>query len=320
MISSDRPPKDIPQLEERLKSRFEDGFITDIQPPSLETKIIILRREAKKEKIEIPDEVMHLIASKVRSNIRELRGALTKIVAYSKLINTEITDELAKDVLKDFIGEKPHAAAPPPEPVAASADAGQEATGGKPRSVSQGLSSIEKRLSSLRKKLSPIIKSKKVDKEPVKDSGPAPKPEKVAEAGPDPEKDGAAPESPPTAADGKGEPTPKESAPPQPVQEGPSAQPEVPVEVEAVEGGSEAEEEVELAKCGNCGELVPGTAIVCPNCGVSFANETFECPVCHGSVDGNANRCDNCGAEFEVVDEEELQREEEEKKKKKKKK
>ena len=103
IISSDRPPKEIPTLEDRLRSRFEWGLITDIQPPDLETRIAILRKKANVDNLEVPNEVMHLIASKIQSNIRELEGALTRIVAYSSLTGQEISLDLANEALKDII-------------------------------------------------------------------------------------------------------------------------------------------------------------------------------------------------------------------------
>ncbi|QEK10883.1 chromosomal replication initiator protein DnaA [Crassaminicella thermophila] len=103
IISSDRPPKEIPTLEDRLRSRFEWGLITDIQPPDLETRIAILRKKAEIEGIDVPNEVMHHIAKKIQSNIRELEGALIRIVAYSSLTNREVSIELANEALKDII-------------------------------------------------------------------------------------------------------------------------------------------------------------------------------------------------------------------------
>lgn len=105
IISSDRPPKEIPTLEDRLRSRFEWGLISDIQPPDLETRIAILKKKAKVENIDVPDDVMLYIASKIKSNIRELEGALIRIVAYSSLTNKKITTELAEEALKDIISE-----------------------------------------------------------------------------------------------------------------------------------------------------------------------------------------------------------------------
>lgn len=102
IISSDRPPKEIPTLEDRLRSRFEWGLICDIQPPDLETRIAILKKKAKMENLTIPDEVLVYIAKKIESNIRELEGALIRVVAYSSLTNKEINMELTKEALKDF--------------------------------------------------------------------------------------------------------------------------------------------------------------------------------------------------------------------------
>src|SRR6056297_458159 len=103
IISSDRPPKEIPTLEERLRSRFEWGLITDIQKPDLETRIAILRKKADIEDLEIPNEVIINIANKIQSNIRELEGALIKVIAYSSLVNKEIDIELAEEALKDLV-------------------------------------------------------------------------------------------------------------------------------------------------------------------------------------------------------------------------
>ena len=108
IISSDRPPKEIPTLEDRLRSRFEWGLITDIQAPDLETRIAILRKKANIENIVVNDDVMLYIATKIKSNIRELEGALIRVVAYSSLTNSEITEELAEEALKDILsGSKP---------------------------------------------------------------------------------------------------------------------------------------------------------------------------------------------------------------------
>jgi chromosomal replication initiator protein len=105
VISSDRPPKEISTLEERLRSRFEWGLITDIQPPDLETRIAILRKKVKTDGIELDadnNEVLTFIASRISTNIRELEGALTRVVAYSSLTGGEMTTELAQYVLKDL--------------------------------------------------------------------------------------------------------------------------------------------------------------------------------------------------------------------------
>ncbi len=103
VISSDRPPKEIPTLEDRLRSRFEWGLITDITPPDLETRIAILRKKAKADGLDIPNEAMLYIANQIDSNIRELEGALIRVVAYSSLINKDINADLAAEALKDII-------------------------------------------------------------------------------------------------------------------------------------------------------------------------------------------------------------------------
>ena len=103
IISSDRPPKEIPTLEDRLRSRFEWGLITDIQPPDLETRIAILRKKAKAENLDIPSEAMLYIANQIDTNIRELEGALIRVVAYSSLVNQDITVSLAVEALKDIM-------------------------------------------------------------------------------------------------------------------------------------------------------------------------------------------------------------------------
>ena len=109
IISSDRPPKEIPTLEERLRSRFEWGLITDILPPDLETRIAILRKKAKAENLDIPNEALVYIANQINTNIRELEGALIRVVAYSSLINEDITVHLAAEALKDIIpSNRPH--------------------------------------------------------------------------------------------------------------------------------------------------------------------------------------------------------------------
>jgi chromosomal replication initiator protein len=102
VLSSDRPPREIATLEARLRSRFEWGLITDIQPPDLETRIAILRKKVKTDGIYVPDpEVLTFIAGLVSTNIRELEGALTRVVAFSSLTGRPMTVELAEDVLKD---------------------------------------------------------------------------------------------------------------------------------------------------------------------------------------------------------------------------
>ena len=103
IISSDRPPKEIETLEERLRSRFEWGLIADIQAPDFETRMAILRKKAELENLNLPNDVMQYVAQNIKSNIRELEGAINKIIAYSTLVHKEITIELAKDALKDLI-------------------------------------------------------------------------------------------------------------------------------------------------------------------------------------------------------------------------
>jgi chromosomal replication initiator protein len=102
VLSSDRPPREIATLEARLRSRFEWGLITDVQPPDLETRIAILRKKVKTDQIHVPDaEVLSFIAGRIESNIRELEGALTRVVAFSSLTGRPMTSELAQEVLKD---------------------------------------------------------------------------------------------------------------------------------------------------------------------------------------------------------------------------
>lgn len=104
VISSDRQPKDIPGLEERLLSRFEWGLVTDIQPPDLETRVAILQNKAAEENLRVPPEVLRYIATHITANIRELEGALITVLAYSKLTEQRISLKLAEEVLRDLIG------------------------------------------------------------------------------------------------------------------------------------------------------------------------------------------------------------------------
>ena len=106
VLTSDSPPKEIPTLEERLSSRFEWGLLADIQPPDLETKIAILQKKASAENVVIPDEVMLFIATNSKSNIRELEGALIRLVAYSSLTNELVTIDLARNVLRDSLNTR----------------------------------------------------------------------------------------------------------------------------------------------------------------------------------------------------------------------
>ncbi|HHT21259.1 MAG TPA: chromosomal replication initiator protein DnaA [Tissierellia bacterium] len=103
VISSDRPPKEIKTLEERLRSRFEMGLITDISSPDYETRIAILRKKAEVDRKTIPDDVFDLIAKNIKSNIRELEGSLNKVTAYSSLVGKVIDVELTKEALKEVI-------------------------------------------------------------------------------------------------------------------------------------------------------------------------------------------------------------------------
>jgi chromosomal replication initiator protein len=103
IISSDRPPKEISRLEERLISRFGWGLITDVQTPDLETRVAILKKKIEREPVNLPDEVVFFIAEIINTNIRELEGALIRVIAYSLLEEKDITLELTKDVLKDVI-------------------------------------------------------------------------------------------------------------------------------------------------------------------------------------------------------------------------
>ncbi len=106
VISSDSLPREIPTLEERLRSRFEWGLIADIQPPDLETKAAILRKKAQAEGVRLPDEVSLFIAKNVQSNIRELEGSLVRLIAYASLTGREISLELAQETLKELNAER----------------------------------------------------------------------------------------------------------------------------------------------------------------------------------------------------------------------
>ena len=103
VISSDRPPKEIAKLEDRLRSRFEWGLIVDITPPDYETRMAILQKKIEEENLDIPPEALNYIANQIQSNIRELEGALTRLLAYSRLQGKPITTELTAEALKDII-------------------------------------------------------------------------------------------------------------------------------------------------------------------------------------------------------------------------
>jgi chromosomal replication initiator protein len=105
MVSSDCSPKDIPEIEERLRSRFEWGLIADIQPPDFETRVAILKKKAALERVRLADDVAYLIASRIKSNIRELEGSLTRMIAFCALTGREMSVDLAQEVLSDLWGE-----------------------------------------------------------------------------------------------------------------------------------------------------------------------------------------------------------------------
>ena len=106
VVTSDRPPKEIPTLEERLVSRFEWGLVVDIQPPDLETRIAILQHKAARNNLQLPQDVVLFIAKNVKSNVRELEGSLIRLIAHSSLSGSDITIELAEDVLKNILNHE----------------------------------------------------------------------------------------------------------------------------------------------------------------------------------------------------------------------
>jgi len=106
IVSSDSSPKDIPEIEERLRSRFEWGLIADIQPPDFETRVAILKKKGALERVRLADDVAYLIASRVKSNIRELEGSLTRMIAFCALTGREMSTDLAQEVLADLWGEE----------------------------------------------------------------------------------------------------------------------------------------------------------------------------------------------------------------------
>jgi len=112
VVTSDALPKEIPTLEERLRSRFEWGLIADIQPPDLEMKVAIIRKKAAAEKADIPDDVSLFIAGTVKSNIRELEGRLNRVIAFSSLTGKPVSVELARETLRDILGNEENRAIP----------------------------------------------------------------------------------------------------------------------------------------------------------------------------------------------------------------
>lgn len=106
VLSSDRFPKEMPSMEERLRSRFEWGLIADLQPPDVETRIAILRKKSEEEGIAINEDVIQLLAANLKSNIREIEGALIRLGAYASLTGQKITVDMAKHILRDLLGGK----------------------------------------------------------------------------------------------------------------------------------------------------------------------------------------------------------------------
>jgi chromosomal replication initiator protein len=106
IVSSDCSPKEIPDIDERLRSRFEWGLIADIQPPDFETRVAILKKKAAVDRVVLPDDVAYLIASRIRSNIRELEGSLTRMIAFSGFSGRELSIDLAQEVLGELWGDQ----------------------------------------------------------------------------------------------------------------------------------------------------------------------------------------------------------------------
>src|SRR5262245_10061238 len=104
VLSSDSPPKEIPEIEERLRSRFEWGLIADIQPPDFETRVAILKKKADLERVRLPDETAYLIARRIKANIREIEGSLTRMIAFCSLSGREMTVDVAAEVLGNLWG------------------------------------------------------------------------------------------------------------------------------------------------------------------------------------------------------------------------
>ena len=288
VVTSDRPPKDIDTLEERLRSRFEGGLITDIHPPSLETKIIILRRESKRQNMELPDEVTHQIATKIKSNIRELHGVLNKAIARSNLTGEDITVPMVDEIIKDVVDEG-------------------EKTAAKPKSGKRKAkySSLEERLSKLKSKLNidnsavPGAPSKPFSKSPPQ-AQPAPAPDQAQPQAPVPD------QSPPQSISQV--PTPDQVPPqsptqsPPPVQARSDARTPASEQAPSQEGSDERSPVEDMAKCGSCGNVIPSDSTECIHCGATFGGEWYECPECGSMIAADNLKCDNCGAEFELED------------------
>ena len=114
VVTADKPPKDIPNLEERLISRFNQGLVTDIKQPDLETRLAILRNRAEKEEndVQLPDDVLLLIADRIRTNIRDLEGCLVRVLALASLLRQEVTLEMTEDVLSHYVNAEPERLTP----------------------------------------------------------------------------------------------------------------------------------------------------------------------------------------------------------------
>ena len=104
VVSSDSPPKEIPELEERLRSRFEWGLIADIQPPDFETRVAILKKRAEIERVPLPDDVAYLMAKRIKTNVREIEGSLTRMAAFCSLTGREMSVDVAQEVLSELWG------------------------------------------------------------------------------------------------------------------------------------------------------------------------------------------------------------------------
>jgi chromosomal replication initiator protein len=122
VLSSDRPPKQIPRLEDRLRTRLEWGLITDVQPPELETRIAILRKKAAQDRLAVPGDVLEFIAERIERNIRELEGALIRVTAFASLNRQPVDTQLAEIVLRDLIPDSSASEITAPTIMAVTAD------------------------------------------------------------------------------------------------------------------------------------------------------------------------------------------------------